>query len=454
MTAERLHTHVDDLMPMPRPTLPSSPGLRAARSPGLAGSAQSALHALCVLLALCAVPVLAAPDEQALCKDRGYPVGTPSRWFFDECVRVGSFTHQGEIPGLFGGQPNTLRPGADPMPLPAAAQVPDYRWSVGTESGLTLDDYLARQRTMALLVVRNGVLEVERYQYDRTPSHRFLSQSMAKTVTAMAVGFAAQEGKLALDDRADRHAPALAGTLYGEATVRQLLRMSSGARFEERYDGRDDLARYGAAALRGGAAAGASVITERAHPAGAVFNYASAETDMLALVLRGATGQTLSQWLEPRLWQPMGAETSALWRAGADGLERAGGNLNATARDWARLGTLLAHDGVRPDKPQGGPLLPQDFLLEATDWKRHPEAFAPRKATPYYGYGYQVWTFPGAKRRFALLGVYGQSIFVDPEQKLVMVHLAANATARAGQTSMAREMGALWNGIVTHRGRW
>jgi CubicO group peptidase (beta-lactamase class C family) len=412
------------------------------------------MAAACALLAFTGPAALAAPDEQALCKDRGYPVGTPSQWFFDECVRVGSFTHQAEIPGLFRGQPNAMQPSAEPMPLPPAPRAPDYRWSVGAERGLSIDDYLARQRVMALLVVRNGVLEVERYQYDRTAEHRFLSNSMAKTVAALAIAYAAQEGKLRLDDRADLHAPTLAGTLYGEATVRQLLRMSSGARFEERYDGKDDLARYGAAALRGGAAAGARVITERAHPAGAVFNYASAETDMLALVLRGATGQTLSQWLEPRLWQPMGAQTSALWRAGADGLERAGGNLNATARDWARLGVLLAHDGVRPDKPQLGPLLPQDFLLEATDWKRHPDAFAPRKATPYFGYGYQVWTFPGAKRRFALLGVYGQAIYVDPEQKLVMVHLAANATARAGQTSMGREMGALWQGIVAHQGRW
>ena len=306
---------------------------------------RAAVVGLCSLLGLSGTDALAAPDEQALCKDRGYPVGTPSRWFFDECTRVGSFTHQGEIPGLFGGQANTMRPSSEPMPLPAAPQPPDYRWRVGTETGLSIDDYLARQRVMALLVVRNGVLEVERYQYDRTASHRFLTNSIAKTVTALAIGMAAQEGKLALDDRADRHAPALAGTLYGDATVRQLLRMSSGARFEERYDGKDDLARYGAAALRGGAAAGAKVITERAHGAGAVFNYASAETDMLALVLRGATGQTLSQWLEPRLWQPLGAETSALWRAGADGLERAGGNLNATARDWARLGVLLAHDG-------------------------------------------------------------------------------------------------------------
>jgi CubicO group peptidase (beta-lactamase class C family) len=114
----------------------------------------------------------------------------------------------------------------------------------------------------------------------------------------------------------------------------------------------------------------------------------------------------------------------------------------------------LANDGQRPDRPDLGEILPRDFLLEATDWRQHPPAFAPRKATPYYGYGYQVWTFPGQQRRFAMLGVYGQAIYVDPAQKLVMVHLAANATAKAGQTSMGREMGSLWYGLVTHYGKW
>jgi CubicO group peptidase (beta-lactamase class C family) len=185
-----------------------------------------------------------------------------------------------------------------------------------------------------------------------------------------------------------------------------------------------------------------------------VFNYASAETDMLALVMRGATGENLSAYLQPRLWQPMGAASSGLWRTDATGLERASGNFNATARDYARLGILLSNDGRRPDRPDMGDIIPRDFLIEATDWKQHPPAFAPKKATPYYGYGYQVWTFPGAQRRFALLGVYGQSIFVDPAQKLVLVHLAANATAKAGQTSMGRELGALWYGVVTHYGSW
>lgn len=397
---------------------------------------------------------LAQPDTQALCKDQGYPVGTAGatrNWFFDECVRVGSFTHQGEIPGIFNGRSREMKPASEPMPLPRSPQEPDYRWATGAQAGLTIDDYMRRQRVMALLVIKDGVIQVERYQYDRTPSHRFLSNSMAKTITALAVGLALREGRIAsLDDEAQRYAPELAGTIYGQATVRQLLRMSSGARFEERYDGKDDLARFGAATRQAGAAAGARVITQRAHPAGEVFNYASAETDMLALVLRGATGQGLSAFLEPRLWQPMGAEASSLWRADSTGLERAGGNFNATARDWARLGILLANDGTRPDKPQLGEIVPRAFLVEATDWRQHPAAFAPRKATPYFGYGYQVWTLPGPHRRFALLGVYGQAIYIDPQHKLVMVHLAANETAQVGKTSMGAERAALWSALVRH----
>ena len=416
------------------------------------------LRLLFAALAGCLVwcsTALAAPDEEALCKPRGYPVGTARNWFFDECVRVGSFTHQAEIPGIFFGSVNAMQPAAMPLVLGKADLEPPYRWSVGGQPGLTVDDYLNRQRVMALLVIKDGVIQVERYQYDRTADHRFLSNSMAKTVTALAIGLAHREGRIrSLDDRAETYAPKLAGTLYGDTTVRNLLRMASGAKFEEIYNGKDDLARYGAASARDGAAGGAKVITERLYPQGTVFNYASAETDMLALVLQGATGQTLSSYLQTRLWEPMGAQSAGLWRTDSTGLERASGNFNATARDYARLGVLLANDGRRSDRPDLGEIIPRDFLLEATDWNQHPPAFAPKKATPYYGYGYQVWTFPGVQRRFALLGVYGQAIFVDPSQKLVLVHLAANATAKAGQTSMGRELGALWYGLVSHYGAW
>lgn len=409
---------------------------------------------LVYLLVLASGNGRAAPDEDQLGRAQGYPVGSPATWFSQEAVRVGSFTHQAEIKGLLNGDVHALDASGSPLPLPHTALEPAYRWKIGAMRNLGLDDYLARQRVMGLLVLKDGVVQVERYQYERSPAHRFVSHSMAKSLVSIAVGMALQEGLLrSLDDRAGRYAERLAGSLYGETKLRDLLRMSSGARFDERYESDDDLARFGRAAAREGLEGAALGITDRAAPAGERFNYASAETVVLAAVLRGATGMSLSDYLQPRLWQAMGAETSALWRTDRTGLESASGNFNATLRDYARLGVLLANDGQRPDT--GAQIIPRDYLIEATDAMRHPAAFAPGQATPYFGYGYQFWTFPGRPRRFALLGVYGQMIFVDPALKLVMVQLTANATAKPGQTSLGREADAFWRGVVGYYGgKW
>jgi CubicO group peptidase (beta-lactamase class C family) len=146
----------------------------------------------------------------------------------------------------------------------------------------------------------------------------------------------------------------------------------------------------------------------------------------------------------------MGAEADATWVKSSDGTESGFGNFNATLRDYGRLGILLANDGAAGGKQ----IVPKDYLLEATDWHRQPDAFRPLQATPYFGYGYQFWPFPGEKRRFALLGVYGQAIFVDPELKLVMVTTAVTKNANVVGESYPRERGALWRAIVDKYGSW
>ena len=406
------------------------------------------------LLAGCAIAP-PSPDEAKLGRAEGYPVGTARTWFTDESVRVGSFSAQGEIKGIANGGVNTLAPAARPMPLPVAKAEPAYRWRTGDDQGLTVDDYLARQRVMGLIIVKDGVVQVERYQYDRTAQHRFTSMSMAKSITSLAVGMALAEGKIAsLDDKAVKYVPSLKGSLIGGTSIRHLLRMATGARFTEEYDGKDDSARFNGAMIRDGLVKALATVGNREAPAGTKFSYASVNTHALGAVVSGATGQTLSQYLEPRLWQAIGAETSALWRTDRTGLEMAGGHFNATLRDYARLAIVLANDGRRPDEPGRAPLVPMDYLLDATDWHRVPPAFRPGKATPYHGYGYQFWLFPGEKRRFALLGVYGQMIFVDPQAKLVMVQVTANATPRSGRTTLAKEADAFWRGVVGHYGAW
>jgi len=408
-----------------------------------------------IIILACTQFAHAALDEDKLGKAQGYPMGTAKNWFFDESVRVGSFTAQGEIPGIANGSVNVLSPSDNPMPLPHAKEEPPYRWAVGNKKDLSVADYLSRQRIMGLLIIKDGVIQLERYQYERKPEHRFLSNSMAKSIVSLAIGIALREGKIkSLDDRADHYAPKLAGTLFGETTIRNLLRMASGARYTEEYDGKDDAARFSAAIQREGIEGAARIVTEREYPQGIRFSYNSAHTHVLSAVLRGATGMSVSEYLTPRLWKAIGAETSALWRTDKTGLEMAGGNFNATLRDYGRLGIVLANDGVRPDDPQRKEIVPREYLLDATDWRRVPEIFQPGKATPYYGYGSQFWLFPGKQRRFALIGVYGQMIFLDPQLKLVMVQTAANATPKSWKNSLGLEVDAFWRGIVCYYGKW
>jgi CubicO group peptidase (beta-lactamase class C family) len=143
----------------------------------------------------------------------------------------------GRDPGLFNGKANVLQPSDKPLRLGVASQEPAYRWNIDQLQNLTIDDYLARQRVTGLLIVKDGVIQIERYQYDWKPTDRFTSESMAKSITALGIGIALGEGKIAsLDDRAERYAPKLRGTLYGGTTIRNLLRMAAGARYEQTYD--------------------------------------------------------------------------------------------------------------------------------------------------------------------------------------------------------------------------
>jgi CubicO group peptidase (beta-lactamase class C family) len=128
----------------------------------------------------------------------------------------------------------------------------------------------------------------------------------------------------------------------------------------------------------------------------------------------------LADYLHSRIWDAIGAEADAAWAIDTTGQEIAFCCFNATLRDYARLGRLLAHDGAW----EGRQLIPRQWVLDATTVKPADGHLAPGTATPYFGYGYQVWLLPGEQRRFALLGIRGQIILVDPATKLVMVHTA------------------------------
>ncbi|MGE4239196.1 serine hydrolase domain-containing protein [Ramlibacter sp.] len=399
-------------------------------------------------LALAALPALvaSAPDEVLLGRDEGYPPPPRPMQTHQQKHIVASFSGMDAI------LPHcSLAPSPTPAPLrPAAiAQPVTYRYQ---GRAFTLDDYMDHQRATAVVVVRDGELVAERYNYARTPEMRMLSNSIAKTLTALGIGAAIADGRIrSVDDRAAQYVPELKGTLYGETRIEDLLRMASGAKYVEDYTANDDRTRYNLLARREGVVAAARSITEREAAPGERFNYSGAQTDVLALVLRTATGKGLCEYLGDRIWRPMGAEARATYIINpGDGSEQAQGGFNATARDYARLGMLLANDG----QAQGRQVVPRDWVLAMTDAARQPAAFRPgtmeNRGNRYFGYGYQVWLLPGPDRQFALLGIYGQAIFVDPKHKLVMVHMAVarDASGDASGSRLGAERMALWRGVL------
>jgi CubicO group peptidase (beta-lactamase class C family) len=381
----------------------------------------------------------AAPDEDMLGRAEGYPICPPSLLIEPRCL-VGEVSRRDEI------YPSRkVSASASPRPWRPAAE-PDIRYRYqGEDNGI--DDYLARNRTTGLMIAKGDTILVERYQYDRTPQHRMTSHSMAKTVVAMLVGVALAEGSIrSLDDRAEQYVPQLRGTPYGETPIRHLLTMSSGIKFTEVYSGADDVALLARRTLMGESEGGPATVapfTTRERPFGREFRYASGDTQVLGLVLRAATGKPLADYLSEKVWQPMGAEADATWLIDKGGYELGFSGLNATLRDYGRLGMLLANDGAL----NGRQIIPAGWVRAATT----PSApqFQPGTMRTFYnqaglfGYGYQTWVLGGKEREFVLRGLRSQFVFVNPRLKLVLVHTAAgNVGAGMG------EIFALWFAVT------
>jgi CubicO group peptidase (beta-lactamase class C family) len=380
------------------------------------------------------------PDAEAHGAGDGYPIAV----FYRQPFLVGAFSHEDQL-----WERRVVRKPAAARPLARAPREPALRYEY-QGAVRTLDDYLARHPITGFLLAQGDTILVERYQYARHDRHRFASFSMAKTVTALLVGIAIAEGRIrSVDDPAGAYVPALAGTEYGRTSLRHLLQMSSGVRFVERYDGSDDAQRLHRdtvlQASRGGAEA-VMPYTQRLRRPGTAFAYASAETQVLGVVLRAVTGRPVAEYLRETIWEPMGAEADAAWIVDRAGQEATYCCFGAVLRDYARLGLLLAHDGRLGDRQ----LVPAAWLRAATtvqpdDWHLKPYA-----ASRSFGYGYQTWIFPGPRRMFALLGLFGQGMYVDPQSRLVLVHTAVRPPP--AHVHPDEEVLALWQAVVASLG--
>jgi len=417
-------------------------GLAGCVAPAPSGTRDSIVSGSAAASAPAARFAPGGPDAEEYGANEGFPAGDRTT-FFRIPFMVGSHS---QLDQVFEGR--LVRRADTPSRLARAATEPAIQYYY-QGAAADLDRYLSRNPATGLLIARGDTILIERYQYGRNDRHRFTSWSMAKTVTSMLIGIAIAEGRIrSVDDPAAVYVPVLAGTEYGRTSLRHLLQMSSGVRFVEEYSGRDDVARLSADTFRQVGSGGVEAVTpydQRVVPAGTKFSYASVETQVLGLVLRNAVGRPVAEYLSEKIWQPMGAEADATWLVDRAGQEATYCCINAVLRDYARLGLLLAHDG----NWRGRQIIPVAWIEEATRVQPEQGHLKPGVATPFFGYGYQTWIFPGERPMFALLGVRGQTILVDPTSRLVMVHTAVRKQPSSPGPS---ELGALWRTVMSALG--
>ena len=382
------------------------------------------------------------PEAEAYGASAGYPAPIEYPSAGQQDMLVGLYSHYDRVTSM------RSVPRSDPLSaLKRAAEeiAPVYHYDNRQKA---IGDYLDAHPVTGLLIARGDTILYEHYRYARKDHDRFLSNSMAKTITGLLVGIAVAEGAIrSIDDTAATYVPELAGTEYGATPVRALLQMSSGVAFSETYQPGDDIFKLAGAIFREkpvGAIAALRLFNTRNSAPGVRFSYSSAETEVLGLVVSRAVKMSLADYLSTRIWQKLGAESDAAWAIDPTGQEVAYCCFVAVLRDWARLGLMLAHDGAW----NGQQIVPKQWLLDATTVSPS-DGYLRNTIAPSWGYGYQVWILPGERRMFFLLGTNGQALFVDPESKLVMVQTAVR---KLFYDPKSAELVALWYALVAQYG--
>jgi CubicO group peptidase (beta-lactamase class C family) len=276
---------------------------------------------------------------------------------------------------------------------------------------------------------------------------------MAKSVMALLFGVAIAEGRIgSVEDHAARYIPRMQGSLYGETSLRTLLQMSSGIDFDYTTPGGPTsvdsrILLKGAFMPHSDLAGQLAGSNRRVAPPGTKFHYSGGDCLTAGIALRRAVGVSLADYLSAKIWQPIGAEADATWAIDTAGQEYTFYGFNATLRDYARLGRLMAQDGAW----EGRQIIPKQWMIDATTLRSTDQQVMPGAATPYYGYGYQIWILPGARRMFVLRGSDSQYVYVDPQSKLVFVQTAVRSEAPNAENGLSETL-AFWLGLVKQLG--
>jgi CubicO group peptidase (beta-lactamase class C family) len=296
-----------------------------------------------------------------------------------------------------------------------------------TYQGVTqpLDAWLQQTVTTGFLVVHKDAIVYENYWHGNTRDSKATSMSVAKSFTSALVGIAVGDGLIAsVHDPITKYVDFLRGTGYDGVPIKHILQMSSGIDFTEEYDDQEsDIMQMVGAVSLGTPIKEYAASRESAQRSGKHFNYASIDTNVLGFLIEAVTGMSPAQYLEEKIWRPLGMESNAYWNLDNTGTVLTFMGLNATLRDYAKFGRLYMNDGYA----NGRQIVPPFWVRESV----RPDRCYLRLKNHYWkgwniGYGYQWWVPKGRDGEFMAIGVWGQYIYVNPKYNLIIVKSSAD----------------------------
>jgi CubicO group peptidase (beta-lactamase class C family) len=298
----------------------------------------------------------------------------------------------------------------------------------------SVDRFLGETDTDGLVVLHRGKVILERYGNGMTSNTPHILMSVSKSLTALVASILVEQGKLDPEQKVVAVIPELKESVYSEATVRHVLDMRVGINFDEDYlatsgpiveyrkstnwnplgpgERPSDLRTY----LAG--------LKERDGPDGGPFHYVSTNTDLLGWILERASGTRFADLLSTLLWKPLGAQCSAYITVDRLGAPRCAGGICTTTMDLARIGQLIVQNGRRDDRP----IIPAGWIEDVLGGG-DPKAWAAGDMISYFGdrpMHYRNKWYVLRDRGIAFgLGVYGQNVFVDRANELVIAKFSS-----------------------------
>jgi CubicO group peptidase (beta-lactamase class C family) len=401
-------------------------------------SLSSAAVRACVLLALstCALSPVAAQGTPAPAREidpaqlmRGHPPAPEHRIHLGNWQqwpqKIWSFQHTRELFPTRG-----LEPVGPVWKLPSAKRALDQLQVGSAEQPRTWPQMLQDTHTDAVLVLHRGRIVDERYFNGMRPHTPHLLFSATKSMVGLMGATLVAEGKLDGSAKVSSVLPELAESAWADATVQQVLDMTDGVNFTEIYtDPTSDIFPYigamGWAPQLNNPANPSGIramlpTLRRVHdePRGSAFRYRSPATDVAAWLVARASGLSLTEWLQARIWAPLGMEHHASLMLDPMGTEVAFAGMSASLRDMGRFGQMLLQGG----RARGQQVIPASVVRELAEGG-DPAAFAASGIAHRAGWSYrhQWWVKPTAPRHFAAMGAFGQRLFVFPDNEMVVV---------------------------------